>query len=134
MSCNGNCSLPPSLHVYVITTSQRELPPRPTADMRRCKKPPCLQRDTPEPALGRAARETAEGGRQWKEAPEPREEAEDSGELHAGGPQVKVGLGPLHTSPLFPPPASEVAAAQTQPSSMVIRSARTPRNVAVATP
>ncbi|XP_028589593.2 KICSTOR complex protein SZT2 isoform X5 [Podarcis muralis] len=107
------------LHFYVIMTSQRELFPRLTADMRRFKKLPRLQRDTLEPVLGRAAWETAEGGWQRKEVPEPWEEVEDSGEFYAGGPQVKVGPGLFYTSPLFPLLASEVAAAQKQLSSMV---------------
>ncbi|XP_061488640.1 KICSTOR complex protein SZT2 isoform X3 [Rhineura floridana] len=107
------------LHFYVIMTSQRELFPRLTADMRRFKKLPRLQRESLEPVLGRAAWETAEGGWQRKEVPEPWEEVEDGGEFYAGGPQVKVGPGLFYTSPLFPLLASEVAAAQKQLSNMV---------------
>ncbi|XP_048353115.1 KICSTOR complex protein SZT2 isoform X1 [Sphaerodactylus townsendi] len=104
------------LNFYVIMTSQRELFPRLTADMRRFKKLPRLQR---EPVLGRAAWEAAENGWQRKEVPEPWEEVENSGEFYAGGPQIKVGPGLFYTSPLFPLLASEVAAAQTQLSDMV---------------
>ncbi|XP_042318948.1 KICSTOR complex protein SZT2 isoform X3 [Sceloporus undulatus] len=107
------------LHFYVIMTSQRELFPRLTVDMRRFKKLPRLQREALEPVLGRGAWETAEGGWQRKEIMEPWEEVEDSGEFYAGGPQVKVGPGLFYTSPLFPLLASEVAAAQRQLTNMV---------------
>ncbi|XP_039179309.1 KICSTOR complex protein SZT2 isoform X6 [Crotalus tigris] len=107
------------LQYYVIMTSQRELFPRLTADMRRFKKLPRLQREALEPVLGRSAWETAEGGRQRKEVPDPWEEVDDHGEFYAGGPQVKVGPGLFYTSPLFPLLASEVAAAQKQLSTMV---------------
>lgn len=100
-------------------TSQRELFPRLTADMRRFKKLPRLQREALEPVLGRSAWETAEGGRQRKEVPDPWEEVDDHGEFYAGGPQVQVGPGLFYTSPLFPLLASEVAAAQKQLSTMV---------------
>ncbi|KAG8132270.1 hypothetical protein E2320_010139 [Naja naja] len=107
------------LQYYVIMTSQRELFPRLTADMRRFKKLPRLQREALEPVLGRSAWETAEGGRQRKEVSDPWEEVDDHGEFYAGGPQVKVGPGLFYTSPLFPLLASEVAAAQKQLSTMV---------------
>ncbi|KAH0618708.1 hypothetical protein JD844_018143 [Phrynosoma platyrhinos] len=107
------------LHFYVIMTSQRELFPRLTVDMRRFKKLPRLQREALEPVLGRGAWETAEGGWQRKEIMEPWEEVEDSGEFYAGGPQVEVGPGLFYTSPLFPLLASEVAAAQKQLTNMV---------------
>ncbi|XP_077190209.1 KICSTOR complex protein SZT2 isoform X6 [Paroedura picta] len=107
------------LNFYVIMTSQRELFPRLTADMRRFKKLPRLPRESLEPVVGRAAWETAEDGWQRKEVPEPWEEVENSGEFYAGGPQVKVGPGLFYTSPLFPLLASEVAAAQKQLSDMV---------------
>uniref|UniRef100_A0A8C3T1F6 SZT2 subunit of KICSTOR complex n=1 Tax=Chelydra serpentina TaxID=8475 RepID=A0A8C3T1F6_CHESE len=78
------------LRFYVIMTSQRELFPRLTADMRRFKKQPRLQRESAlEPVVGRAA---------W---------------------EVKLGPGLFYTSPLFPLLASEVAAAQKQLSSLV---------------
>ncbi|KAM8805626.1 KICSTOR complex protein SZT2 [Eudromia elegans] len=83
------------LRFYVIMTSQRELFPRLTADMRRFKKLPRLQREVLEP------------------------DAEDSSEFYAGGPQVKLGPGLFYTSPLFPLLASEVASAQKQLSNMV---------------
>ncbi|XP_020638877.3 KICSTOR complex protein SZT2 isoform X4 [Pogona vitticeps] len=107
------------LHFYVIMTSQRELFPRLTADMRRFKKLPRLQRETLEPVVGRSTWETAEGSRQRREVPEPWVEVEDTGEFYAGGPQVKVGPGLFYTSPLFPLLASEVAAAQKQLNNMV---------------
>ncbi|KAJ6659457.1 hypothetical protein lerEdw1_018691 [Lerista edwardsae] len=106
------------LHFYVIMTSQRELFPRLTADMRRFRKPR-LPRETLEPVLGRPAWEAAESGWQRKEVPEPWEEVEDTSEFYAGAPQVKVGPGLFYTSPLFPLLASEVAAAQKQLTSMV---------------
>ncbi|PKU46462.1 protein szt2 [Limosa lapponica baueri] len=77
------------LRFYVIMTSQRELFPRLTADMRRFKKLPRLQREVLEPVF------------------------------YAGGTQVKLGPGLFYTSPLFPLLASEVASAQKQLSSMV---------------
>uniref|UniRef100_A0A8C0J3F0 SZT2 subunit of KICSTOR complex n=1 Tax=Chelonoidis abingdonii TaxID=106734 RepID=A0A8C0J3F0_CHEAB len=81
------------LRFYVVMTSQRELFPRLTADMRRFKKQPRLQREsTLEP---------------------------DSSEFYAGDAQVKLGPGLFYTSPLFPLLASEVAVAQKQLSSMV---------------
>uniref|UniRef100_A0A663MDN3 SZT2 subunit of KICSTOR complex n=1 Tax=Athene cunicularia TaxID=194338 RepID=A0A663MDN3_ATHCN len=87
------------LRFYVIMTSQRELFPRLTADMRRFKKLPRLQREVLEPVVGR--------------------DVEDSSEFYAGGTQVKLGPGLFYTSPLFPLLASEVASAQKQLSSMV---------------
>uniref|UniRef100_A0A452J1J0 Uncharacterized protein n=1 Tax=Gopherus agassizii TaxID=38772 RepID=A0A452J1J0_9SAUR len=80
------------LRFYVIMTSQRELFPRLTADMRRFKKQPRLEL--------------------WQEV-------EDSSEFYAGGAQVKLGPGLFYTLPLFPLLASEVAVAQKQLSSMV---------------
>uniref|UniRef100_A0A8C2TAU1 SZT2 subunit of KICSTOR complex n=1 Tax=Coturnix japonica TaxID=93934 RepID=A0A8C2TAU1_COTJA len=80
------------LRFYVIMTSQRELFPRLTADMRRFKKLPHLQREVLEPVVG---------------------------PFYAGGKQVQVGPGLFYTSPLFPLLASEVASAQKQLSSMV---------------
>ncbi|KFO92862.1 Protein SZT2, partial [Buceros rhinoceros silvestris] len=77
------------LRFYVIMTSQRELFPRLTADMRRFKKLPRLQREVLEPVF------------------------------YVGGTQVKLGPGLFYTSPLFPLLASEVASAQKQLSSMV---------------
>ncbi|KFW81375.1 Protein SZT2, partial [Manacus vitellinus] len=52
------------LRFYVIMTSQRELFPRLTADMRRFKKLPRLQREVLEPVVGRAAWEAAEPQKQ----------------------------------------------------------------------
>uniref|UniRef100_A0A8D0GNS1 SZT2 n=1 Tax=Sphenodon punctatus TaxID=8508 RepID=A0A8D0GNS1_SPHPU len=106
---------------YVVMTSQRELFPRLTADMRRFKKLPRLQREALEPVVGRAAWEApeAEVGWQRRTGQEPWEELEDGSEFYAGGPQVKLGPGLFYTSPLFPLLASEVAAAQKQLGSTV---------------
>ncbi|KAM6327692.1 KICSTOR complex protein SZT2 isoform 2-T2 [Podargus strigoides] len=111
------------LRFYVIMTSQRELFPRLTADMRRFKKLPRLQREVLEPVVGRAAWEAAEPetslGRQQPAERELWQDVEDSSEFYAGGTQVKLGPGLFYTSPLFPLLASEVASAQKQLSSMV---------------
>ncbi|XP_075280812.1 KICSTOR complex protein SZT2 isoform X1 [Opisthocomus hoazin] len=111
------------LRFYVIMTSQRELFPRLTADMRRFKKLPRLQREVLEPVVGRAAWEAAEPetsvGQQQPAERELWQDVEDSSEFYAGGTQVKLGPGLFYTSPLFPLLASEVASAQKQLSSMV---------------
>ncbi|XP_044883359.1 KICSTOR complex protein SZT2 isoform X6 [Mauremys mutica] len=110
------------LRFYVIMTSQRELFPRLTADMRRFKKQPRLQRESVlEPVVGRAAQEAPEPGQGWQQQAERElwQEVEDSSEFYAGGAQVKLGPGLFYTSPLFPLLASEVAVAQKQLSSMV---------------
>ncbi|XP_030427546.1 KICSTOR complex protein SZT2 isoform X14 [Gopherus evgoodei] len=110
------------LRFYVIMTSQRELFPRLTADMRRFKKQPRLQREsTLEPVVGRAAQEVPEPGQGWQQQAERElwQEVEDSSEFYAGGAQVKLGPGLFYTLPLFPLLASEVAVAQKQLSSMV---------------
>ncbi|KAI1236749.1 hypothetical protein IHE44_0015002 [Lamprotornis superbus] len=111
------------LRFYVIMTSQRELFPRLTADMRRFKKLPRLQREVLEPVVGRAAWEAAEPepslGQQPSAERELWQDVEDSSEFYAGGTQVKLGPGLFYTSPLFPLLASEVASAQKQLSSMV---------------
>ncbi|XP_073214106.1 KICSTOR complex protein SZT2 isoform X7 [Lepidochelys kempii] len=110
------------LRFYVIMTSQRELFPRLTADMRRFKKQPRLQREsTLEPVVGRAAWEAPEPGQGCQQQAERDlwQEVEDSSEFYAGGAQVKLGPGLFYTSPLFPLLASEVAVAQKQLSSMV---------------
>uniref|UniRef100_A0A8C3T6R5 SZT2 subunit of KICSTOR complex n=1 Tax=Chelydra serpentina TaxID=8475 RepID=A0A8C3T6R5_CHESE len=110
------------LRFYVIMTSQRELFPRLTADMRRFKKQPRLQRESAlEPVVGRAAWEAPEPGQGCQPQAERElwQEVEDSSEFYAGGAQVKLGPGLFYTSPLFPLLASEVAAAQKQLSSLV---------------
>ncbi|XP_038267923.1 KICSTOR complex protein SZT2 isoform X3 [Dermochelys coriacea] len=110
------------LSFYVIMTSQRELFPRLTADMRRFKKQPRLQREsTLEPVVGRAAWEAPEPGQGCQQQAERDQwqEVEDSSEFYVGGAQVKLGPGLFYTSPLFPLLASEVAVAQKQLSSMV---------------
>lgn len=111
----------PSLCFYVVMTSQRELFPRLTADMRRFKKLPHLQRDMLEPVVGRAPGEAPGPGleRQQPAEREPWQEAEDGGEFYAGSSPVKLGPGLFYTSPLFPLLASEVASAQQQLSSLV---------------
>ncbi|XP_051481748.1 KICSTOR complex protein SZT2 isoform X2 [Apus apus] len=111
------------LRFYVIMTSQRELFPRLTADMRRFKKLPRLQREVLEPVVGRAAWEAAEPetslGQQQPAERELWQDVEDSSEFYTGSAQVKLGPGLFYTSPLFPLLASEVASAQKQLSSMV---------------
>nr|XP_032650242.1 KICSTOR complex protein SZT2 isoform X8 [Chelonoidis abingdonii] len=110
------------LRFYVVMTSQRELFPRLTADMRRFKKQPRLQREsTLEPVVGRAAQEVLEPGQGCQQQVERElwQEVEDSSEFYAGDAQVKLGPGLFYTSPLFPLLASEVAVAQKQLSSMV---------------
>ncbi|XP_028937849.1 KICSTOR complex protein SZT2 isoform X3 [Ornithorhynchus anatinus] len=78
------------LRFFVVLTSQRELFPRLTADMRRFRRPPRPPLE-PEPpgGTGRA------GG---------------SGEAAGPGPSPRPG--PVPTAPLFPPLAAEVAAAR----------------------
>ncbi|KAF4797089.1 Protein SZT2 [Turdus rufiventris] len=111
------------LRFYVIMTSQRELFPRLTADMRRFKKLPRLQREVLEPVVGQAAWEAEEPepslGQQPSAERELWQDVDDSSEFYAGGTQVKLGPGLFYTSPLFPLLASEVASAQKQLSSMV---------------
>nr|XP_033772051.1 KICSTOR complex protein SZT2 isoform X2 [Geotrypetes seraphini] len=100
---------------YVIMTSQRELFPRLTADMRRFKKLPHKQRE----ALGKALWDTPEPGPHRMPEDELWEEVENSSEFYAGRSQVKMGPGLFYSSPLFPLLASEVASAQKQLNSMV---------------
>ncbi|OXB68491.1 hypothetical protein ASZ78_000428 [Callipepla squamata] len=84
------------LRFYVIMTSQRELFPRLTADMRRFKKLPHLQREVLEPVVGRAAWEAAEPepslGRPQPVERELWQDVEDSSEFYAGGNQVQKQL------------------------------------------
>ncbi|KAM4642202.1 KICSTOR complex protein SZT2 [Discoglossus pictus] len=92
------------LRFYVIMTSQRELFPRLTADMRRFRKPPRLQRDPQEldgaPDLGKCRRMEMENP----------EEARD-------GEQSRIGT--IYNPHLFPLLAAEVATAQRQLFDMV---------------
>ncbi|XP_029474648.1 KICSTOR complex protein SZT2 isoform X2 [Rhinatrema bivittatum] len=104
---------------YVIMTSQRELFPRLTADMRRFKKLPHIQRETLEPLVGKALWEVPESGAHRMLEEELWEEVDNSGEFYAEGSQVKMGPGLFYSSPLFPLLASEVTSAQKQLSSMV---------------
>ncbi|XP_074859546.1 KICSTOR complex protein SZT2 isoform X5 [Carettochelys insculpta] len=99
------------LHFYVVMTSQRELFPRLTADMRRFKKQPRLQRESVlEPAGGRVP------GQGWQQQAVERE---DGSEFYTGSDQIQLGPGLFYTSPLFPLLAAEAAAAQQQLSSTV---------------
>ncbi|XP_030063288.1 KICSTOR complex protein SZT2 isoform X2 [Microcaecilia unicolor] len=104
---------------YVIMTSQRELFPRLTADMRRFKKLPRMQREALEPLVGKALWDTPEPGPHRMSEEELWEEVDNSSEFYPGSSQVKVGPGLFYSSPLFPLLASEVASAQKQLSSMV---------------
>ncbi|XP_056389014.1 KICSTOR complex protein SZT2 isoform X4 [Hyla sarda] len=95
------------LRFYVIMTSQRELFPRLTADMRRFKKPPKLQRDTQDldgaPELAKCQRleiESLEDGRE-------------------GGEQSRASAGNHHNPHLFPLLGTEVSAAKRQLVEMV---------------
>ncbi|XP_053549576.1 KICSTOR complex protein SZT2 isoform X2 [Bombina bombina] len=94
------------LRFYVIMTSQRELFPRLTADMRRFRKPPRLQRDPLElegaSELGKCRRMEMEN-------------IEDARE----GEQNRIGAGTLYNPHLFPLLAAEVATAQRQLIDMV---------------
>ncbi|XP_047442743.1 KICSTOR complex protein SZT2 isoform X6 [Mugil cephalus] len=111
------------LRFYVIMTSQRELFPRLTADMRRFKKLPQIHRDPGEPG-GRLPQDRAEafGSRSseqdlWEDTPSEVAAAStptDGNEFYplaAGGPEAQ---GLLYTSPLFPLLNNEVASARRQ--------------------
>ncbi|KAJ8418574.1 hypothetical protein AAFF_G00000730 [Aldrovandia affinis] len=104
------------LHYYVIMTSQRELFPRLTADMRRFKKLPQIHRE-PSDLGGKAPQERSEAGGPregeadlWEEAA-----ASEGGEFYppeAQGARVAPGL--FYSSPLFPLLNSEVSCARKQ--------------------
>lgn len=109
------------LRFYVIMTSQRELFPRLTADMRRFKKLPQIYRDPVETG-GRLPPDRAEacgsrGGEQdlWEETPSEAAAASTPGDgnefypLAGGGPEAL-----LYPSPLFPLLNNEVASARRQ--------------------
>ncbi|XP_075472186.1 KICSTOR complex protein SZT2 isoform X4 [Ascaphus truei] len=91
------------LRFNVIMTSQRELFPRLTADMRRFRKPPLLQRDPQE----------LDGLTELVKSPrmetQPQEEGEPS----------RLGSGNLYNPHIFPLLAAEVATAQRQLMDMV---------------
>ncbi|XP_061093371.1 KICSTOR complex protein SZT2 isoform X9 [Conger conger] len=100
------------LHYYVIMTSQRELFPRLTADMRRFKKLPPIHRE-PSDLGGKAPQERGaepDGPREpedlWEEAA-----ASDSSEFYPPDAQAP---GLFYTSPLFPLLNSEVSSARRQ--------------------
>ncbi|XP_068095547.1 KICSTOR complex protein SZT2 isoform X3 [Hyperolius riggenbachi] len=94
------------LRFYVIMTSQRELFPRITADMRRFRKPPRLQRDAQDldgtPELGKCPRMEMES-------------QEDAREGEGGG----MGSGNTYNPHLFPLLGTEVSTAQRQLVDMV---------------
>ncbi|XP_030582788.1 KICSTOR complex protein SZT2 isoform X3 [Archocentrus centrarchus] len=111
------------LRFYVIMTSQRELFPRLTADMRRFKKLPQIHRD-PGELGGRLSQDRAEasgsrGSEQdlWEEssseasAPAAPSDVNEFYPLTGGGPEAQ---GLLYASPLFPLLNNEVAAARRQ--------------------
>ncbi|XP_061680638.1 KICSTOR complex protein SZT2 isoform X2 [Syngnathoides biaculeatus] len=113
------------LHFYVMMTSQRELFPRLTADMRRFKKLPQIHRELG----GRAAPDrvetfTSPGAEQdlWEEPPGSGSASEtrapsDGNEFYplvGGGGGGADSLGPLYPTPLFPLLNNEVAAARRQ--------------------
>ncbi|XP_043097535.1 KICSTOR complex protein SZT2-like [Puntigrus tetrazona] len=118
------------LRFYVIMTSQRELFPRLTADMRRFKKLPQIHRD-PGDLSGRAPSERMEAGREseldlWEDAavpvspaaspePEPIESL-----LHADADaDADDAQGLFYLCPLFPLLSSEVLSARRQIQSSV---------------
>ncbi|XP_051233683.1 KICSTOR complex protein SZT2 isoform X3 [Dicentrarchus labrax] len=109
------------LRFYVIMTSQRELFPRLTADMRRFKKLPQIHRD-PGELGGRLPQDRSEGLRGaeqdlWEETSSEAAAASvpsDGNEFYplaAGGPEAQ---GLLYPSPLFPLLNNEVASARRQ--------------------
>ncbi|XP_061635945.1 KICSTOR complex protein SZT2 isoform X2 [Phyllopteryx taeniolatus] len=108
------------LHFYVIMTSQRELFPRLTADMRRFKKLPQTHRELG----GRAAPDrvetcTSPGGEQdlWEDPTGSRSEAcapSDGNEFYPLVGAAGDSLGLLYPTPLFPLLNNEVAAARRQ--------------------
>ncbi|XP_013863525.1 protein SZT2 [Austrofundulus limnaeus] len=109
------------LRFYVIMTSQRELFPRLTADMRRFKKLPLIYRDLCEPG-GRLPTDQAEASGSagddrdlWEETSSEASASSapsDGNEFYplAGGRPGAQGL--LYTSPLFPLLHNEVASAR----------------------
>lgn len=111
------------LRFYVIMTSQRELFPRLTADMRRFKKLPQIYRDPSEPG-GRPPQDRAEppssrGDDQdlWEETSSEASVSSaptDGNEFYPlAGCRVEA-QGLLYTSPLFPLLNNEVATARRQ--------------------
>ncbi|CAN9500871.1 unnamed protein product [Ophioblennius macclurei] len=109
------------LRFYVIMTSQRELFPHLTADMRRFKKLPQIHRDLAEPG-GRSLQDRAEapGSRGpeldlWEETPSEVPLSPSDGNefypLPAGATEPR---GLLYTVPLFPLLNNEVAVARRQ--------------------
>ncbi|XP_044157579.1 KICSTOR complex protein SZT2 isoform X2 [Bufo gargarizans] len=94
------------LRFYIIMTSQRELFPRLTADMRRFKKPPRLQRDAQDldgaPELAKCQRLEIESQEDVQE-----------------GDRSRTSSGSLYNSHLFPLLGTEVSAAKRQLVEMV---------------
>ncbi|KAG2461412.1 SZT2 protein, partial [Polypterus senegalus] len=100
------------LTYYVIMTSQRELFPRLTADMRRFKKLPNIQREPLDPD-SKSCRERSEAVVVQDEELDLWEKLEDySSEFYSSRPQVKMAPGLIYSSPQFPLLASEVTSAQ----------------------
>ncbi|XP_051789206.1 KICSTOR complex protein SZT2 isoform X2 [Erpetoichthys calabaricus] len=100
------------LTYYVIMTSQRELFPRLTADMRRFKKLPSIQREPLDPD-SKSCRERSEAVVVQDEELDLWEKLEDySSEFYSSRPQVKMAPGLIYSSPQFPLLASEVTSAQ----------------------
>ncbi|XP_077389391.1 SZT2 subunit of KICSTOR complex isoform X4 [Festucalex cinctus] len=114
------------LHFYVIMTSQRELFPRLTADMRRFKKLPQIHREPGEPAARpppdrpEACASPGGGGGErdpWEEPAGPGSEARPPSDGNEFYPLVGAAVrseGLLDPSPLFPLLNNEVAAARRQ--------------------
>ncbi|KAM4722946.1 KICSTOR complex protein SZT2, partial [Rhinophrynus dorsalis] len=94
------------LQFYVIMTSQRELFPRLTADMRRFRKPPRLQRDVQE---NDGVQELEKCRKMDMETQEDAREGEES----------TIGSGNFYNPHIFPLLAAEVATAQRQLVDMV---------------
>ncbi|XP_043941348.1 KICSTOR complex protein SZT2 isoform X2 [Protopterus annectens] len=103
---------------YVIMTSQRELFPRLTADMRRFKRLPRIHREPLEIPGGKSTWEK-ENGRPRETEVDSWDEGDDSSEFYTSGPQVKMAPGLYYASPLFPLLASEVTSSQKKITLMV---------------
>ncbi|KAM3915556.1 KICSTOR complex protein SZT2 isoform 2-T2 [Leptodactylus fuscus] len=95
------------LRFYVIMTSQRELFPRLTADMRRFKKPPRLQRDAQDP----------DGAPELAKCQRLENESQEEG--REGDPRRRASSGNLYNPHLFPLLGTEVSAAKRQLVEMV---------------
>ncbi|XP_075688770.1 LOW QUALITY PROTEIN: KICSTOR complex protein SZT2 [Rhinoderma darwinii] len=94
------------LRFYVIMTSQRELFPRLTADMRRFKKPPRLQRDP----------QDLDGAPELTKCQRLEMESQEEG---SEGDRSRTGSGNFYNAHLFPLLGTEVSAARRQLVEMV---------------